>query len=194
MQDTVIYIFVDFTILIFFSFTPSSLRSIPKFGRKICRVVCRLSSGTITGIWRRKNYGIWLMVKFWYLISLSWALFKKSFEIITIQRILFEAVFFSIKIDLFSRNLQKRELPKYLFSEETNANNYDPKGWGEGGSPVELKPEEKQIAQDLFPINQFNIYVSDRISVNRSLPDMRRTVCREKKYPGLKFQIYFLLI
>lgn len=49
---------------------------------------------------------------------------------------------------------------------------------------------EELKSENTFPINQFNLYVSDRISINRSLPDIRKTTCREKTYSGSK--LYFL--
>ena len=46
-------------------------------------------------------------------------------------------------------------------------------GPGEMGKPVIIEPEHKAEAERLFRINEFNLMASDRISVNRSLPDVR---------------------
>lgn len=58
---------------------------------------------------------------------------------------------------------------------------YEPiPGAGEEGTPVFLPSflEPKQRA--LFAINRFNILASDRISVSRKLPDVRKAGCRRK--------------
>lgn len=55
-----------------------------------------------------------------------------------------------------------------------NTNHYAPvAGAGEGGRPVQLSPREIIPARDLYALHSYNILVSDRISINRSLPDMR---------------------
>ena len=46
-------------------------------------------------------------------------------------------------------------------------------GPGEMGKPVIIEPENKAESQRLFKINEFNLMASDRISLNRSLPDVR---------------------
>lgn len=46
-------------------------------------------------------------------------------------------------------------------------------GFGEMGQPVRTDPEEENIMKEMFKINQFNLLASERISLNRSLPDVR---------------------
>lgn len=59
-------------------------------------------------------------------------------------------------------------------SELINSNNYAPvAGAGEYGRPVQLSPRELITAGELYTLHSYNILVSDRISINRSLPDMR---------------------
>lgn len=66
---------------------------------------------------------------------------------------------------------------------ELNANRYKPvEGVGEHGEPVYLKDSENIQSKRLWHINKFNIMASDRISVNRSVPDVRKSICVEKKY------------
>ncbi|KAK0418300.1 hypothetical protein QR680_013485 [Steinernema hermaphroditum] len=83
----------------------------------------------------------------------------------------------------YNGNLPAEKLAN-LTEEQLNANNYRPrKGVGDNGSAVRLSPEEDLRSDDTFGINQFNLYISDQISINRSLPDIRKSHCREKKYP-----------
>ncbi|KAF1761864.1 hypothetical protein GCK72_010123 [Caenorhabditis remanei] len=72
-----------------------------------------------------------------------------------------------------------------LTSEELNANLYSPREeWGEGGSGVtHLTPEQQKLADSTFAVNQFNLFVSDGISVRRSLPEIRKPSCRNITYP-----------
>lgn len=56
-----------------------------------------------------------------------------------------------------------------------NANNYAPMPRaGENGLPVYLPEFEAARMRMLYHVNKFNIMASDRISVNRSLPDPRK--------------------
>lgn len=49
--------------------------------------------------------------------------------------------------------------------------------WGRMGRPVELSsPEERKKAEQLFKLGAFNVYISDRIEPNRSLPEARPSV------------------
>lgn len=70
-----------------------------------------------------------------------------------------------------------------LSQELINSNNYAPMpGAGEGGKPVQLSPRELITAAELYTLHSYNILVSDRISINRSLPDMRSESCRHVHY------------
>lgn len=58
-----------------------------------------------------------------------------------------------------------------------NTNNYDPiAGEGEDGQPVVIPSRDLLLMQQLFQINRFNLLASDRMSVNRSLQDVRNNV------------------
>lgn len=46
-------------------------------------------------------------------------------------------------------------------------------GLGEGGVPVHLSSKEQALADEVFNSAAFNVYLSDRISLNRSVPDPR---------------------
>ncbi|XP_064647389.1 polypeptide N-acetylgalactosaminyltransferase 13-like isoform X2 [Lineus longissimus] len=60
-----------------------------------------------------------------------------------------------------------------------------PIGPGEMGKGVPVPPEKHEESKKMFKINQFNLMVSDMISVNRSLPDYRSSGCRSKAYPTI---------
>ena len=56
-----------------------------------------------------------------------------------------------------------------------NANYYSPvPKMGENGLPVYIPEFEANKMRQLFHINRFNLLASDRISVNRSIPDPRK--------------------
>ncbi|XP_071812877.1 polypeptide N-acetylgalactosaminyltransferase 1-like [Apostichopus japonicus] len=54
---------------------------------------------------------------------------------------------------------------------------------GEMGKPVIIEPEFQEEAERLFRINEFNLMATDRIALNRSLPDVRPKGCINKPYP-----------
>lgn len=47
-------------------------------------------------------------------------------------------------------------------------------GLGEHGLPATIDPSERDLEQQEYRRNGFNGYLSDRISVNRSVPDVRK--------------------
>ncbi|KAI5754622.1 hypothetical protein M8J77_010088 [Diaphorina citri] len=54
---------------------------------------------------------------------------------------------------------------------------------GEMGAPVEISLKSQEQMKAKFALNQFNILASDKISLNRSLPDARLDKCKKKSYP-----------
>ncbi|CAB3377482.1 Hypothetical predicted protein [Cloeon dipterum] len=55
-------------------------------------------------------------------------------------------------------------------------------GPGEQGQSVVLKPEDEHEKEELYKVNGFNALASDKMSLNRSLPDIRHPGCKTKKY------------
>ncbi|XP_053214600.1 polypeptide N-acetylgalactosaminyltransferase 1-like [Panonychus citri] len=61
----------------------------------------------------------------------------------------------------------------------------NPSSWpGEKGKPVSIPKEEESLKNEKFKLNQFNLLASDRIALNRSLPDVRMDLCKKKRYPS----------
>lgn len=56
-------------------------------------------------------------------------------------------------------------------------------GPGERGEPVILEGEEKDRAAQLMPKEAFNRIASDKISLQRSIPDVRDRACKSISYP-----------
>lgn len=62
-------------------------------------------------------------------------------------------------------------------------NHFDPvPGEGEMGSPVSVPSRDVLKMQHIFQVNRFNLMASDRVSLNRSLPDVRRAKCQQRTY------------
>lgn len=56
------------------------------------------------------------------------------------------------------------------------------KGKGEQGKPSQLSPMRTMHKEKLYQVNGFNAALSDEISLNRSIPDIRHTDCKRKMY------------
>ncbi|CAG9767267.1 unnamed protein product [Ceutorhynchus assimilis] len=62
-----------------------------------------------------------------------------------------------------------------------NTNNFHPQpNAGRNGNPVVIESRDLLTMQQLFQINRFNLLASDKIPLNRSLPDFRRKKCALK--------------
>ncbi|XP_039284794.1 polypeptide N-acetylgalactosaminyltransferase 13 isoform X2 [Nilaparvata lugens] len=71
--------------------------------------------------------------------------------------------------------------PPNLTEELLNTNMFDPKpSEGKDGTPVLMPPHLNAKVQQLYHINRFNLMASDRIPLNRTLPDVRKKRCRLK--------------
>lgn len=63
----------------------------------------------------------------------------------------------------------------FFFTDIINKNLFDPRPFeGKNGEPVIIHPKDFYKMQQLYQINRFNLMVSDRIPLNRSLPDVRK--------------------
>nr|CAD7258543.1 unnamed protein product [Timema shepardi] len=68
-----------------------------------------------------------------------------------------------------------------LTDELLNANLFSPRPQeGKLGQPVMIPSHEMPRMQELYHINRFNLMASDRIPLNRSLPDVRKKRCQGK--------------
>ena len=62
-----------------------------------------------------------------------------------------------------------------LTDQVLNQNNFNPQpDQGEFGEPVHMLPHEQAKSRNLFRIHSFNLLASDRIPLNRTLPDIRK--------------------
>ncbi|KAK7871235.1 hypothetical protein R5R35_001094 [Gryllus longicercus] len=72
-------------------------------------------------------------------------------------------------------------MPANLTDEELNANAFAPQeGAGRDGLPVLLPPAAQARARRLYRVNRYNLVASDRVPLNRSLPDVRKKRCQGK--------------
>ncbi|KAH9415089.1 hypothetical protein DERP_006175 [Dermatophagoides pteronyssinus] len=84
----------------------------------------------------------------------------------------------------------------YLTNDELHSNKIKPlkygdlyeklnpiiQSWGQNGHGVQLSAEEKKLSEKTFSSAAFNVYISDRLSPNRSLPDPRPFECAQVHY------------
>ncbi|CAD0198643.1 unnamed protein product [Chrysodeixis includens] len=55
-------------------------------------------------------------------------------------------------------------------------------GLGEHGYPAHLPKSDEDIEKKLYAVNGFNGALSDKIPLNRSLPDIRHRLCEKRQY------------
>ncbi|KAJ6657869.1 hypothetical protein lerEdw1_001789, partial [Lerista edwardsae] len=67
-------------------------------------------------------------------------------------------------------------------------------GRGKGGLPATLSPEEEEKAKGPHEKYGYNSYLSEKISLDRTIPDYRPTKCKELKYPKDLPQISIIFI
>ncbi|XP_069110919.1 probable N-acetylgalactosaminyltransferase 9 isoform X2 [Argopecten irradians] len=83
--------------------------------------------------------------------------------------------------DLPNPNIYLKERRKRFIDYQASESNR--KGHGERGEPVILEGEEKTLAASLFKKEAFNIIASDKISLERSIKDVRDSKCKDIVYP-----------
>ena len=71
-------------------------------------------------------------------------------------------------------------------SEDKTAKQYEleemDETYGVHGNPVQLSGEDLRLADEIMRKEAFNVYVSDRISLHRDVPDTRDIACQELSY------------
>lgn len=69
-----------------------------------------------------------------------------------------------------------------------NKNMFEPRPYeGKDGQPVVIPPKDYHLMQQLYQINRFNLMASDRIPLNRTLPDVRK----KRYYTFSHFILFF---
>merc|ERR1719367_2680052 len=54
--------------------------------------------------------------------------------------------------------------------------------YGVNGAPVQLSGEDQRLAEEIMRKEAFNVYISDRVSLHRDVPDTRDYACRQLSY------------
>ncbi|KRZ16332.1 Polypeptide N-acetylgalactosaminyltransferase 3 [Trichinella zimbabwensis] len=67
-------------------------------------------------------------------------------------------------------------------------------GAGEMGSPVIIQSSMQSEVKARFKENQFNVVASERISLNRTLPDYRSSACRSIKYEKISLKTSVVIV
>ncbi|KRZ45695.1 Polypeptide N-acetylgalactosaminyltransferase 3 [Trichinella pseudospiralis] len=67
-------------------------------------------------------------------------------------------------------------------------------GAGEMGSPVIIQSSMQSEVKARFKENQFNVVASERISLNRTLPDYRSSACRSIKYEKISLKTSIVIV
>lgn len=66
-------------------------------------------------------------------------------------------------------------IDEFFFSDLVDKNHFAPvAGEGENGKPVVIPQRETLKMHQQFSINRYNLLASDRIPLNRTLPDVRK--------------------
>ncbi|XP_045480416.1 N-acetylgalactosaminyltransferase 6-like [Harmonia axyridis] len=80
--------------------------------------------------------------------------------------------------DVLILNGEKIDWHNYQLIEEDSKK----KGPGEQGKSAVLKNNEMENYEELYKVNGFNAALSDKIALDRSIPDIRHSGCKSKKY------------
>jgi len=121
-------------------------------------------------------------------VRLSW---KKILPLALLAALLLYLAFPHISGILFTQielHKNSNNLVKPLFLSDTQLGNFELAeenriGPGEGGKAHRLKPEQKAAEERLKNVYGFNQLVSDEISLDRGVPDMRDKECKHWDYP-----------
>ncbi|KAK7479302.1 hypothetical protein BaRGS_00029472 [Batillaria attramentaria] len=90
------------------------------------------------------------------------------------------AVFVDLEPTVVDDEVSRKRWKRYLDYQRTEDSRTGP---GERGEPVVLVGEEKARAEALMPKEAFNRIASDKISLQRSIPDVRDRACKSIMYP-----------
>ena len=82
----------------------------------------------------------------------------------------------SVRLPIIFGGVSEGETSKQYELEEMD------KTYGVHGNPVQLSGEDLRLADEIMRKEAFNVYVSDRISLHRDVPDTRDTACQELSY------------
>ena len=82
----------------------------------------------------------------------------------------------SVRLPLVIGGSRKGEnVPKYELDEMIIS-------YGVKGAPVQLSGEDQRLAEEIMRKEAFNVFISDRISLHRNVPDTRDALCHKLSY------------
>ena len=82
----------------------------------------------------------------------------------------------SVRLPIITGGLNKGEhVPQYELEGMIDS-------YGVNGGPVQLSGEDQRLAEEIMRKEAFNVYISDRVSLHRNVPDTRDSACRKLSY------------
>ncbi|KRZ34280.1 Polypeptide N-acetylgalactosaminyltransferase 3 [Trichinella pseudospiralis] len=137
---------------------------------------------------RRKEYCrfVIFVICAWIVIYFVYAMFYADIGYLESQKVLIDRVQPRINANITNGDTALRTLLAAMKSKSTGA--------GEMGSPVIIQSSMQSEVKARFKENQFNVVASERISLNRTLPDYRSSACRSIKYEKISLKTSIVIV
>ncbi|KRZ75490.1 Polypeptide N-acetylgalactosaminyltransferase 3 [Trichinella papuae] len=137
---------------------------------------------------RRKEYCRFaiFVICAWIVIYFVYAMFYTDIGYLESQKVLIDRLQPRINANFSNGDSALKTLLAAMKSKSLGA--------GEMGSPVIIQSSMQSEVKARFKENQFNVVASERISLNRSLPDYRSSACRSIKYEKISLKTSVVIV